>query len=914
MADDEDIHLDGKPVDDLRVIDLKRELDKRGLSKSGSKPQLVDRLKAQLLLEKLQSLPVDEEETVPNLKLQNDEVTGQSEFIKQYLEQQKKLFEMQREVKKRVEEEELQRKQRESEQSLDESSQESTENTDRVKEVLVDKDIQQTTIEENVSPKVDPKIREQSSPITHENDDINLDDKKRKDRTEEACPKNDKKKRKESWPRSLSSSSRSHSRSSSSSSASSRSQASHSGSHSRSRSRSSSSSGSSHRGAENKPAEPRTRSQSKSQSESSRSRSRSRSYSKSKSRSRSRSRSVSSSPEKKKQPAEDPDDVQNPKEEIPMETDKPPATEVEIAAATKEPEKEIEEKDEKKGKEEKEDGELAADSDLENDVAQRKEGNSVSEGNEPGEFKDHLTDSTPRTSLQLCLKLQRDETEGEEKSEEKPATLMSSSTSSVPRKRKWGTSAKPNKSTTIDISTDSLKGLIPEIKPSSIKEAILELSHDECSFSDHEEEKTEVKFRRTVQMKEEEEEIEPTLLARERVTDLDLELDKPAIIPVTTGASTGTISVEREQISSQSSGQQSSTTVVVCNKSALTTPVTIRRVSHQMSVPEPEEPMAARRSPSPAHNPVSKIIHVRNLVRPFTLGQLKELLKRTGTVVENGFWIDKIKSHCFAKYETEEEAILTRKALHGTKWPSSNPKILRVEYATDDEVNYYRSREDGPQDIIREIQQDVTVKAVKSTEKNVREIKKKEETKKVREWDRGKVRRRSRSASRSRSRSRSRERRRRAMSREKRERKEKKVVEEEAPAKLLDDLFRKTKTTPYIYWLPLTETQIAERERERRQRQLEREQRRRELEKQEEAERKKRREMEEKRKDRPDRERRGGGGGSGGGVGGSGGGSGAGGGGSAASPDRNRKDKRDDSSWRQNRRPASRSRSRGRRH
>lgn len=34
-------------------------------------------------------------------------------------------------------------------------------------------------------------------------------------------------------------------------------------------------------------------------------------------------------------------------------------------------------------------------------------------------------------------------------------------------------------------------------------------------------------------------------------------------------------------------------------------------------------------------------------VRPFTLGQLKELLNRTGTVVEEGFWIDKIKSHCY---------------------------------------------------------------------------------------------------------------------------------------------------------------------------------------------------------------------------------------------------------------------------
>ena len=39
--------------------------------------------------------------------------------------------------------------------------------------------------------------------------------------------------------------------------------------------------------------------------------------------------------------------------------------------------------------------------------------------------------------------------------------------------------------------------------------------------------------------------------------------------------------------------------------------------------------------------------HSRWQVRPFTLGQLKELLGRTGTLVEEAFWIDKIKSHCF---------------------------------------------------------------------------------------------------------------------------------------------------------------------------------------------------------------------------------------------------------------------------
>lgn len=107
----------------------------------------------------------------------------------------------------------------------------------------------------------------------------------------------------------------------------------------------------------------------------------------------------------------------------------------------------------------------------------------------------------------------------------------------------------------------------------------------------------------------------------------------------------------------------------------------------------------------------------------------------------------------------------------------------------------------------------------------------------------------------------------------------------------LDDLFRKTKAVPCIYWLPLTESQIADRERERRQRQLEREQRRRELEKEEEAERKKRREMEEKRKERPERssDKR------------------------AGSSDRARKDKREEN-WRPNRRPSSRSRSRSRRH
>lgn len=54
-------------------------------------------------------------------------------------------------------------------------------------------------------------------------------------------------------------------------------------------------------------------------------------------------------------------------------------------------------------------------------------------------------------------------------------------------------------------------------------------------------------------------------------------------------------------------------------------------------------------SPSPPRHKVSDVLFISNLVRPFTVNQLKELLARTGTIVEGGFWIDKIKSKCYVQ-------------------------------------------------------------------------------------------------------------------------------------------------------------------------------------------------------------------------------------------------------------------------
>ena len=45
MSEKEPLRVDGKLLSELRVVDLKRELDSRKLSKSGSKKELQERLK-----------------------------------------------------------------------------------------------------------------------------------------------------------------------------------------------------------------------------------------------------------------------------------------------------------------------------------------------------------------------------------------------------------------------------------------------------------------------------------------------------------------------------------------------------------------------------------------------------------------------------------------------------------------------------------------------------------------------------------------------------------------------------------------------------------------------------------------------------------------------------------------------------
>ncbi|GAU95985.1 hypothetical protein RvY_07496 [Ramazzottius varieornatus] len=92
-------------------------------------------------------------------------------------------------------------------------------------------------------------------------------------------------------------------------------------------------------------------------------------------------------------------------------------------------------------------------------------------------------------------------------------------------------------------------------------------------------------------------------------------------------------------------------------------------------------------SPPSSRATPTALLHIKNLTRPFTEKQLKEMLSKTGTLVEgpDHFWLDSIKSQCIATFSTVEEAEATRRALFNLVWPASNPRQLFAEFIREDE-------------------------------------------------------------------------------------------------------------------------------------------------------------------------------------------------------------------------------------
>ncbi|KAH7421824.1 hypothetical protein KP509_13G077200 [Ceratopteris richardii] len=212
--------------------------------------------------------------------------------------------------------------------------------------------------------------------------------------------------------------------------------------------------------------------------------------------------------------------------------------------------------------------------------------------------------------------------------------------------------------------------------------------------------------------------------------------------------------------------------LVVSPKLAARSPALVRPAVKSNSVANGE-----KRTVPPSARPPSVSLKVERFVRPFTLKAVKDLLAEFGQCID--FWMDQIKTHCFVTYSKVDEAVAARNGLYNLQWPSSFGNLLVAEFVDPTEV---KIRSDGsfekmnapaptaPRGVLNQAPppgaqppthgySNAPAAAAPVRGRQIVQVP---------------------------------------------------IKEPEPPVPTLDDLFRKTKAKPHIYYLPLTDEQVAE--------------------------------------------------------------------------------------------------------
>ncbi|KAJ4848171.1 hypothetical protein Tsubulata_018644 [Turnera subulata] len=86
----------------------------------------------------------------------------------------------------------------------------------------------------------------------------------------------------------------------------------------------------------------------------------------------------------------------------------------------------------------------------------------------------------------------------------------------------------------------------------------------------------------------------------------------------------------------------------------------------------------------PPQKPPTNSLRIDRFLRPFTLKAVQELLGKTGSVTS--FWMDHIKTHCYVTYSSVEEAIETRNAVYNLQWPPNGGRLLVADFVDPQDV------------------------------------------------------------------------------------------------------------------------------------------------------------------------------------------------------------------------------------
>ncbi|KAI4345207.1 hypothetical protein L6164_012350 [Bauhinia variegata] len=188
--------------------------------------------------------------------------------------------------------------------------------------------------------------------------------------------------------------------------------------------------------------------------------------------------------------------------------------------------------------------------------------------------------------------------------------------------------------------------------------------------------------------------------------------------------------------------------------------------------------------PPPQSSPTNSL-RIDRFLRPFTLKAVQELLGKTGNVVS--FWMDHIKTHCYVTYSSVEEATKTRNAMYNLQWPPNGGRFLVAEFVDPQEV---KARVEAPPNQAASVSTGPTAPSAPPSSQPEPSPRQHREQPPVKHtlppppsFPKDPARERLPSPP--------------------------PVAEKiDPPIVTLDDLFRKTRATPRIYYLPLSEEQV----------------------------------------------------------------------------------------------------------
>jgi len=190
----------------------------------------------------------------------------------------------------------------------------------------------------------------------------------------------------------------------------------------------------------------------------------------------------------------------------------------------------------------------------------------------------------------------------------------------------------------------------------------------------------------------------------------------------------------------------------------------------------------------PASSPASCSVRISGFQRPLNIKSLQALLAEAGPV--SYFWMEKFRKFALVSYNSKEEAEACRQKFYGLRWPTPDRKPLEAEFVSESDIQTLSQEALATPHtpITKAVDKlDLHMKGSREVDQSRADVRQRlTERHKERELDRDRQRERERQESKS----------------------QKEAVTVEA-SKTLDALFRKTNTKPALYYLPLSEEEVA---------------------------------------------------------------------------------------------------------